>query len=137
MLLSRSGFEADTLDDFKGLNRRSRWFAGMMMFTMLSMAGIPFFVGFIAKLAVLQAVVQAGGYWLAVLAVVMSVIGAFYYLRVVKLMYFDAPQSEEALVASPDVRFLLSVNGIGIAVLGLAPQWLLDMCLQALPVALS
>lgn len=137
VLLSRSGFEADTLDDFKGLNRRSRWFAGMMMFTMLSMAGIPFFVGFIAKLAVLQAVVQAGGYWLAVLAVVMSVIGAFYYLRVVKLMYFDAPQSEEALVASPDVRFLLSVNGIGIAVLGLVPQWLLDMCLQALPVALS
>lgn len=137
LLLSRNGFEAETLDDFKGLNRRSRWFAAMMMFVMFSMAGIPFFVGFFAKLAVLQAVVAAGGYWLAGVAIVMSIIGAFYYLRVVKVMYFDAPQDTAPLQATPDVRFLLSVNGLGIALLGLAPQWLLTMCLQALPAALS
>jgi NADH-quinone oxidoreductase subunit N len=91
ILLSRAGFEAENIDDFKGLNKRSPWYALMMLFVMFSMAGVPFFIGFFAKLSVLQAVVAAGYFWLAVLAVVMSVIGAYYYLRVVKLMYFDEP----------------------------------------------
>ena len=86
ILLSRAGFEAENIDDFKGLNKRSSWYALMMLFVMFSMAGVPFFIGFFAKLSVLQAVVAAGYFWLAVLAVVMSVIGAFYYLRVVKMM---------------------------------------------------
>jgi NADH-quinone oxidoreductase subunit N len=90
LLMSRAGFEADQLDDFKGLNKRSPWFAGIMLMFMFSMAGIPFFVGFFAKFSVLQAVVAAGYMWLALVAVLFSLIGAFYYLRVVKLMYFDA-----------------------------------------------
>ncbi|MDY0071561.1 MAG: NADH-quinone oxidoreductase subunit NuoN [Thauera sp.] len=131
ILLSRAGFEAENLEDFKGLNKRSPWFALMMLFVMFSMAGVPFFIGFFAKLAVLQAVVAAGYFWLAVLAVLMSVVGAFYYLRVVKLMYFDAPADETPLQAPGEVRLMLSVNGLAIAALGLAPQMLMSMCAYA------
>ena len=91
LLLSRAGFEAENLEDFRGLNRRSKWFAFVMMVVMFSLAGIPPAVGFLAKLAVLQAALEAGWTWLVVFAVLMSVIGAFYYLRVVKLMYMDEP----------------------------------------------
>ncbi|WP_068807078.1 NADH-quinone oxidoreductase subunit NuoN [Thauera phenolivorans] len=133
ILLSRAGFEAENIDDFKGLNKRSPWFAAMMMFVMFSMAGIPFFVGFFAKLSVLQAVVAANYFWLAVVAVVMSVIGAFYYLRVVKVMYFDAPVDTSPLKAAPaEVRVLLSANGLAIAALGIAPQALMSLCAYAL-----
>lgn len=132
ILLSRAGFEAENIDDFKGLNKRSPWYALMMLFVMFSMAGVPFFIGFFAKLSVLQAVVAAGYFWLAVLAVVMSVIGAFYYLRVVKLMYFDEPVDESPIHAPAEVRVMLSANGLAIAALGLAPQMLMSVCAYAL-----
>jgi len=132
ILLSRAGFEAENIDDFKGLNKRSSWYALMMLFVMFSMAGVPFFIGFFAKLSVLQAVVAAGYFWLAVLAVVMSVIGAFYYLRVVKVMYFDEPDDSSPIHAAPEVRVMLSANGLAIAALGLAPQALMSLCAFAL-----
>ena len=132
ILLSRAGFEAENIDDFKGLNKRSSWYALMMLFVVFSMAGVPFFIGFFAKLSVLQAVVAAGYFWLAVLAVVMSVIGAFYYLRVVKVMYFDEPVDSSPIHAAPEVRVMLSANGLAIAALGLAPQALMSLCAFAL-----
>ena len=91
LLLARQGFEADKLVDFKGLNARSPWFAGMMAILMFSLAGVPPFIGFWAKLGVVQAVLGVSYTWLAVVAVLFSVVGAFYYLRIVKLMYFDEP----------------------------------------------
>lgn len=132
ILLSRSGFEAEEIDDFKGLNERSPWFAAMMLITMFSMAGIPFFVGFWAKLSVLQAVVITGRYWLAVLAVLMSVVGAYYYLRIVKLMYFDAARDTSAISAPTGTRILLSVNALLIALIGLRPDGLLQICVFTL-----
>jgi NADH-quinone oxidoreductase subunit N len=132
LLMSRAGVEADELEDLKGLNRRSPWFAAVLMMVMFSMAGIPFFVGFFAKLAVLQAVVAAGYVYTAVFAVMMSLVGAFFYLRVVKLMYFDAPLDETPVTASGEMRALLSVNGLAIALLGLMPQPLLALCATAL-----
>ncbi|MDR2031724.1 MAG: NADH-quinone oxidoreductase subunit NuoN [Azoarcus sp.] len=132
IFLSRAGFEAGNIEDFKGLNRRSPWFAVLMLFVMFSMAGVPFFIGFFAKFAVLQSVVAAGHYWLAALAVAMSVIGAFYYLRVVKLMYFDDPVDNAPLQAPAGVQVMLSINGIAIAALGLAPEMLLALCAQAM-----
>jgi NADH-quinone oxidoreductase subunit N len=110
MLLSRSGFEADKIDDFKGLAARSPWFACMMMFVMFSMAGIPVFVGFFAKLSVLQAVVNLGYVWLAVIAVMFSLVGAFYYLRIVKIMYFDEATDTAPIEAGFDTKLVLSVN---------------------------
>lgn len=132
ILLSRAGFEAENIDDFKGLNKRSPWFAAMMMIVMFSMAGVPFFIGFFAKFAVLQAVVAAGYIWLAVLAVMMSLIGAFYYLRLVKVMYFDEPEDTSPIQASADMRVLLSANGLAIAGLGLMPQALMSVCAYAM-----
>ncbi len=128
MLLSRAGFEAEELDDFKGLNQRSPWFAAMMMIVMMSMAGIPFFVGFFAKFSVLQAVVAAGYMSLAIVAVIFSLIGAFYYLRVVKTMYFDKAVDENPINASQGMRVLLSANGLAIAIFGLMPQSLMSLC---------
>ncbi|MCZ4305291.1 NADH-quinone oxidoreductase subunit NuoN [Zoogloeaceae bacterium G21618-S1] len=132
ILLSRSGFEAENIDDLKGLNKRSSWFAAMMMIIMFSMAGIPFFIGFFAKLSVLQSLVAADMVWLAVLAVMMSLVGAFYYLRVVKVMYFDEPVDTSPIHAAPDIRVLLSANCLAIAFLGLLPQQLIDLCQLAL-----
>ncbi len=131
LALSRAGFEAERLEDFKGLNKRSPWFAAIMMVLMFSMAGLPFFVGFFAKFMVLQAVVNAGYMWLAVLAVAFSLVGAFYYLRVVKLMYFDAPTDNAPLEVSIDMRVLLSVNGLLVALLGVMPGAVLDYCTGA------
>ncbi|MDR2837466.1 MAG: NADH-quinone oxidoreductase subunit NuoN [Azonexus sp.] len=128
LLMSRSGFEADTLDDFKGLNQRSPWFAAIMMMLMFSMAGIPFFIGFFAKFTVLMAVIAAGYIWFAIVAVLFSLIGAFYYLRVVKLMYFDAPQDETPIAADADMRLLISANGIAVALFGLFPQVIMTLC---------
>lgn len=132
ILLSRAGFEAENIDDFKGLNKRSPWFAAVMMFVMFSMAGVPFFIGFFAKMAVLQAVVAAGYFWIAVVAVLMSVIGAFYYLRLVKVMYFDPPVDTAPIRAPAELRVLLSANGLAIAALGIAPQGLMSLCAYAL-----
>lgn len=132
LLMSRSGFEAEALDDFRGLNKRNAWFAAVMGMAMFSMAGIPFFIGFFAKFSVLQAVVAAGYIWLAILAVVMSLIGAFYYLRVVKIMYFDEPVDATPISATFDMRLVLSLNGVAIAVLGLLPQTLMTLCAYSL-----
>ena len=131
MLLSRSGFEADRLDDFKGLNERSPWFAFMMVILMFSMAGVPVFLGFWAKLSVLSAVVEAEMVWLAAVAVVFSIIGAFYYLRVVKLMYFDKPEDNTPIDSEFDVRVMLSANSLAILVLGLFPGALMSLCVNA------
>jgi NADH-quinone oxidoreductase subunit N len=118
LLLARAGLESDELDDFKGLNKRSPWFAAMMMMMMFSMAGVPFFVGFFAKFSVLQAVVAAGYLWLAIVAILFSLIGCFYYLRVVKLMYFDQPTNPSAIQAPLDIKLLMSANGLAVALLG-------------------
>jgi NADH-quinone oxidoreductase subunit N len=128
MLMSRAGYEADTLNDFKGLNQRSPWLAFMMLLLMFSMAGVPPTVGFYAKLAVLQSVIQAGHMVLAVFAVMFSLIGAFYYLRIVKLMYFDAPQSHERINMSTDTTFLITANGLAVLVLGILPGTLMSAC---------
>ncbi|HUW36009.1 MAG TPA: NADH-quinone oxidoreductase subunit NuoN [Rhodocyclaceae bacterium] len=128
LLLSRPGFEAENLDDFKGLNQRSPWFAAMMGMLMFSMAGVPFFIGFFAKFSVLLAVVDTGHVWLAVVAVFFSLIGAFYYLRVVKLMYFDQPTDNAPIVASFDMRLVLSANGLAVALFGIFPQAIMSLC---------
>jgi len=128
MLLSRAGFEADTLNDFKGLNQRSPWLAFIMMLLMLSMAGIPPTVGFYAKFSVLNAIVQTGHTWLAIVAVLFSLIGAFYYLRIIKLMYFDAPESHEPISYGSDTGLLISLNGLGVLFLGLMPGTLMSIC---------
>lgn len=131
LLLSRAGFEADQLDDFRGLNRKSPWLAFIMLLLMFSMAGIPPTVGFYAKLSVLQAVVEIDYVWLAVVAVVFSLVGAFYYLRIVKLMYFDEPHDAMSVTASFDARTLMSANGIAVLALGILPQPLMAICLHA------
>lgn len=128
MLLSREGFEADTLNDFKGLNQRSPWLAFVMMLLMLSMAGIPPTVGFYAKFSVLSAAVNAGHIPLVVLAVLFSLIGAFYYLRIVKLMYFDTPESHAPITIQPDSGLLISANGLAVLALGVMPGTLMSVC---------
>ena len=130
LLLSRRGFEAEELDDLKGLNKRSPWFAGIMLIAMFSMAGVPPFLGFYAKLAVLGAAIDAGLIWLAIAGVLFSVIGAFYYLRVVKLMYFDESDGHVAIDAGLDMRLILSLNGLLVLLLGLFPDGLIALCNQ-------
>jgi NADH-quinone oxidoreductase subunit N len=132
LLLARSGFEAENLDDLKGLNQRSPWFALVMLLLMFSLAGLPPMVGFYAKLSVLQAVLGTGQIWLAVIAVLFSLIGAFYYLRVVKLMYFDSPNDTSPIVVRNDMRVALSINGISILVLGIFPGAILTACETAI-----
>ncbi len=128
MLLSKEGFEADQLSDFKGLNQRSPWLAFMMLLLMFSMAGVPPTIGFYAKLYVLNAVVDAGYVWLATVAVIFSLIGAFYYLRIVRLMYFDEPDTKEEININSEASMLISLNGLGVLVLGLLPGALMAMC---------
>ena len=132
LLLSRAGYEAENLEDFKGLNQRSPWFAAMMLIIMFSMAGIPFFIGFFAKFAVLLATVKAGYTAVAVVAVMFSLVGAFYYLRVVKLMYFDTPVDSAPIAAGLDLRVLLSLNGLAIAAFGLFPDEVMLVCTTTL-----
>jgi NADH-quinone oxidoreductase subunit N len=142
LLLARDGFESEEIADLRGLNRRSPWYAFVMLLLMFSLAGIPPTVGFYAKLVVLQALfadgVTAAMVWLAVIAVVFSVIGAFYYLRVVKAMYFDDPPAPApAIVATIDMRVALSVNGALVLLLGIVPQYLLKLCADAVLRALG
>jgi NADH-quinone oxidoreductase subunit N len=132
LLLSRTGFEAENIDDYKGLNQRSPWFAFILLLTMLSLAGLPPTVGFYAKLSVLQAAVSAGQIWLAVVAVLFSLIGAFYYLRIIKLMYFDDPVDTTPLAPRIDMSVLLSANGLALLVLGIMPQQLMALCFFAI-----
>jgi len=132
LLLSRQGFEAENLDDLKGLNQRSPWYAFIMLLLMFSMAGVPPTLGFYAKFAVLQAALQAGFVGLVIFAVLMAVIGAFYYLRIVKLMYFDEPLDHTPIKPSFDVALVLSVNGILVLLIGLMPEWLMDLSAYAI-----
>jgi NADH-quinone oxidoreductase subunit N len=132
LLLARQGFEADKLEDFKGLNARSPWFAGMMAILMFSLAGLPPFIGFWAKLGVVQAVLGVDMTWLAVVAVLFSVVGAYYYLRIVKLMYFDEPTDAAVLGGSMLMRTVLSCNALLVFGLGIIPGTLLQLCQRAL-----
>ncbi len=132
ILLSRRGYEAENLTDFNGLNARSPWFAMMMMFLMFSMAGVPPFVGFFGKLNVISAVLDAGYPGLAVLMVLVSVVGAYYYLKVIWYMYFEEPEDKAVLQASNDTRLLLSVNSAAVLALGIVPGWLMALCIQVL-----
>ncbi|HAT33580.1 MAG TPA: NADH:ubiquinone oxidoreductase subunit N, partial [Janthinobacterium sp.] len=137
MLLARAGFEAEELSDFKGLSKRSPWFAAVMSILMFSLAGVPPMMGFAAKFSVLQAVLGAGQLWLTVVAVMFSLIGAFYYLRVVKMMWFDEPKDGAPLLVNTDMRVVLSLNGVLIVGLGLFPGSLLNVCLTAMAKTLS
>jgi NADH-quinone oxidoreductase subunit N len=132
MMLARSGFEAEQLNDFKGLARRSPWFAVVMSILMFSLAGVPPMMGFAAKFSVLQAVITTGQVWLAIVAVLFSLIGAFYYLRVVKVMWFDEPADNSPIAVPFDMRLALSVNGVAIVGLGLLPGSLLGACMNAM-----
>lgn len=134
LFLSRAGFECERLDDLKGLNRRSPWYAFIMLVLMFSLAGLPPTAGFFAKYAVLSAAVAAHQVWLAVVAVLFSLIGAFFYLRIVKLMYFDEPdESAAGVIEGPgEMRVLLSVNGLALLALGILPQPLFALCMAAI-----
>jgi NADH-quinone oxidoreductase subunit N len=129
---SRAGFECENLEDLKGLNRTSPWTAFIMLLLMFSLAGIPPTAGFYAKLAVLSAAVNAGQVWLAVAAVIFSLIGAFYYLRVVKLMYFDDPTEPARALRATGFGVALSVNGLAMLVFGVLPSLLMNPCLEAI-----
>ncbi|MFN4102838.1 MAG: NADH-quinone oxidoreductase subunit NuoN [Tepidimonas sp.] len=134
LLLAREGFESEEIADFAGLNQRSPLYAGVLAACMFSLAGVPPLVGFYAKLAVLQALLAAGGglyVGLAVFAVLASLVGAFYYLRVVKVMYFDTPAQTAPIQAPLQVRAVLSVNGALVLILGLLPGGLMTLCIQA------
>ncbi|WP_455203214.1 NADH-quinone oxidoreductase subunit NuoN [Kaarinaea lacus] len=133
LLMSRTGFEADKITDYKGLNERSPWFALMMLILMFSMAGVPPTVGFYAKLSVLQAVVGADLTWVAVIAVIFSIIGAFYYLRIIKLMYFDKAEDSTPITSNAEMRILLSANSLGVLALGIFPSSLLALCMASVP----
>ena len=132
LLLARQGFEADRIVDFRGLNARSPWFAGMMAILMFSLAGLPPFIGFWAKLGVVQAVLGVNYTWLAVVAVLFSVVGAFFYLRIVKLMYFDEPTETTTIGGSMLMRTVLSANALLVFGLGVIPGTLLQLCQRAL-----
>ncbi len=132
LLLSRKGFEAEELDDLRGLNQRSPWVAFLMLLLMFSMAGVPPTIGFYAKFSVLQAALQAGFIWLVVFAVLMAVIGAFYYLRVVKLMYFDEPLDKAPIRSDLDMTVVLGVNGLAMLALGMFPQRMMELCAYAI-----
>jgi NADH-quinone oxidoreductase subunit N len=135
LLLAREGFESEEIVDFAGLNQRSPLYAGVMAVCLFSLAGIPPLVGFYAKLAVLQSLIASGQepyLWLAVFAVIMSLIGSFYYLRVVKVMYFDAPVTATTVSASTEVRVVLSINGALVLILGILPGGLMAICAQSI-----
>jgi NADH-quinone oxidoreductase subunit N len=135
LLLAREGFESEEITDLAGLNQRSPLYAGVMAICLFSLAGVPPMVGFYAKLSVLQALIasgQTGSIALAVFAVIMSLIGAFYYLRVIKVMYFDSPITATTVTAGKDVRVVLSINGALVLILGLMPGGLMGLCASAI-----
>ena len=134
IVLSGKGFESDRLDDFRGLNERSPWLAFLVLVVMLSMAGMPPFVGFWAKWSVLREVIAADHVWLATVAVVFAVIGLFYYLRVVWLVYFEKPEDSSPPVCGTDVKIMISTNALAILALGVYPGALLALCASALGV---
>jgi NADH-quinone oxidoreductase subunit N len=130
-IMSRAGVEFDKLDDYRGLNARNPWLAFMMLLILFSMAGVPPTVGFIAKLGLLEALVQAHQVWLAVIALIFALIGAYYYLRVVMLMYFEEPHplaENTPIQLAPDTMLAVSINGSAALVLGLLPSFFIDLC---------
>jgi NADH-quinone oxidoreductase subunit N len=131
LLLTRAGFESDRIEDFKGLAERSPWFAFVMLMLMFSLAGVPPFVGFWAKWFVIKEALAAGFVWIAVLAVAFSIIGAYYYLRIIKLMYFDTPEETAPLCCGREMRFVMSLNGLAVLGLGVSPGVLMALCLSA------
>lgn len=133
ILLNRKGFEAENISDLSGLNDQSPWYAALLAIAMFSMAGLPPTVGFYAKLSVLQAVIRVDILWLAVVAVLFSVIGLFYYLRIIKVMYFEEPLQEQTITIkeSLDVKVLLSANGLSLIALGIFPSTLMAYCILA------
>jgi len=131
ILLSNGEREADQIDDLKGLAKRNPWYAFMMLMLMFSLAGIPVFLGFFAKWQVIAATISAGFTGLAILAVVMAVVGAFYYLRIVKVMYFDEPEDTHVITAPVDFKTLLTINGVGVLALGLFSSGLIKLCVSA------
>jgi NADH-quinone oxidoreductase subunit N len=133
LLLARDGFEADKLEDYQGLSRKSPWFAVVMLMLMFSTAGVPPFVGFWAKLAVIGAVLDVNLAWLAAVAVLFSVIAAYYYLRIIKLMYFDELTDATEIQAGGTLRAVLSINGLAVLALGIFPGALIDICAKVLP----
>ena len=137
MMLARAGHEAEHIVDFKGLGKRSPWFAIVMTIMMFSLAGVPPMVGFMAKWAVLQAVANAGMVWLAVVAVMFSLIGAYYYLRIVKTIWFDDAVDTNAIHTPADMRAVMSLNGIAVVVLGIVPGWLLAVCYTTMQATLA
>ena len=137
MMLARAGHEAETIADFKGLGKRSPWFAIVMTILMFSLAGVPPMVGFMAKWAVLQAVANAGMVWLAVVAVLFSLVGAFYYLRIVKTIWFDEAADTAAINTPADMRVVMSLNGLAVVVLGIVPGWLLAVCYSTMQATLA
>src|SRR6185312_4527146 len=140
LLLAREGFESEEISDLAGLNRISPLYAGVMAVSMFSFAGIPPLMGFYAKLSVLQALISSGSPWyiaLAVFAVIMALIGAFYYLRVIKVMYFDAPITAATVSAPFDVRIVLSLNGALVLILGILPGGLMALCARSIVATLG
>ena len=133
MLLNRQGFDAGEIADLRGLNDRNPWYAAVLAIALFSMAGVPPTVGFYAKLIVINAVIQIDLVWLAILAVLFSVIGLFYYLRVVKVMYFDKPEEDQVITIKEalDVKILLSANSLSLIVLGIMPSLLMAYCVAA------
>ncbi|MEO7743623.1 MAG: NADH-quinone oxidoreductase subunit NuoN [Usitatibacter sp.] len=132
LLLSRAGFEAEDIDDFRGLNDKSKWYAFVMLVIMFSLTGLPPTAGFFAKLAVLEAALEAGYTWLVVVAVLLSVVGAFYYLRIVRLMYMEAPGGEITIEPRAETRWILSAIAVVTLALGVMPSWLMDLCVRAI-----
>jgi NADH-quinone oxidoreductase subunit N len=133
ILLSRQGFEADNIDDYKGLSKRNPWYALMMLILMFSMAGIPPLIGFYAKLTVIKSIVDVNLISIAIVAVLMSVIGAFYYLRIIKVMYFDTPEQHQVLEAPVDMQLMISANALAVLILGIFPGSLLALCASVFP----
>ena len=131
LAMTHVGFEADQLDDFKGLNQRNPWLAFLLLLVMFSLAGIPPLVGFMAKFVVIQGLVNAGLFKLALVAVLFSLIGAFYYLRVVKLMYFDKPENAAPIQFSAVQHGVLTVNALVLILLGVLPNGLIQMAVNA------
>jgi len=136
LLLSRAGFEAEELDDFRGLNQHSKWYAFVMLVIMFSLTGLPPTMGFFGKLFVLQAALEAGYTWLVVFAVLISVVGAFYYLRIVKIMYMDPPAAELTLDSRAEARWMLSATAVATLFFGLVPAPLMELCARAITASL-
>jgi NADH-quinone oxidoreductase subunit N len=133
LIASRDGCEADQLEHYKGLHSRDPLLAGAMAAVMFSTAGVPPFVGFWAKLQIIEALLGSGHLWIAIIAVVASVVGAFYYLRIVWLMYFEAPVEQPAFGPAPGLRLVLGLNAVAILALGIVPEQLLALCRAVIP----